>query len=83
MGGSFRFRTKLTDLIIRECRLEAVEVNGEERIPAEICVLAPGHSARDTFRMLKERGVSMEPKSFAVGVRVEHPQEMIGQGSLR
>ena len=77
MGGSFRFRTKLTDLIIREDRLEAVEVNGEERIPAEICVLAPGHSARDTFRMLKERGVSMEPKSFAVGVRVEHPQDMI------
>ena len=77
MGGSFRFETKLTDLCIEKGHLRAVEVNDGERIPAEVCVLAPGHSARDTFAMLHKRGLYMEPKSFAVGLRMEHPQEMI------
>ena len=79
MGGRFRFRSKLTDLFIKDGRLNAVEINGSEKLPAEICVLAPGHSARDTFQMLKNRGIHMEPKSFAVGLRIEHPQEMINQ----
>ncbi len=77
MGGSFRFETKMTDLIMEKGRLKAVEVDHKERIPAEVCVLAPGHSARDTFEMLDRRGIYMEPKSFAVGVRMEHPQSMI------
>ena len=77
MGGSFRFETKLTDLCIEKGHLRAVEVNDGERIPAEVCVLAPGHSARDTFTMLHKCGLYMEPKSFAVGLRMEHPQEMI------
>ena len=77
MGGSFRFETKMTDLIMEKGRLKAVEVDHKERIPAEVCVLAPGHSARDTFEMLNRRGIYMEPKSFAVGVRMEHPQSMI------
>lgn len=79
MGGSFRFRSKVTDLIIKNGCLEAVEINGEERLPASVCVLALGHSARDTFFMLKDRGLAMEPKAFAVGLRMEHPQEMINQ----
>lgn len=79
MGGSFRFRSKVTDLIVKNGCLEAVEINGEERIPASICVLALGHSARDTFLMLKNRGIDMEAKAFAVGLRMEHPQEMINQ----
>lgn len=79
MGGSFRFRSKVTDLIIKNGCLEAVEINGEERLPASICVLALGHSARDTFLMLKKRGIDMEAKAFAVGLRMEHPQEMINQ----
>lgn len=77
MGGSFRFRTKVTDLIFEDGALQAVQVNGKEQIPAQVCVLAIGHSARDTFDMLFHRGVFMEPKSFAVGVRIEHPQSMI------
>lgn len=77
MGGSFRFETKVTDLCIENGRLTAVEVNNEEKIPADACVLALGHSARDTFDMLHRRGVYMEPKSFAVGLRMEHPQKMI------
>ena len=60
MGGSFRFETTMTDLILKDGRLEAVEVNHEEKIPAEVCVLALGHSARDTFEMLSRRGVYME-----------------------
>lgn len=79
MGGSFRFCSKVTDLIVKNGCLEAVEINGEERLPASICVLALGHSARDTFLMLKKRGIDMEAKAFAVGLRMEHPQEMINQ----
>ena len=57
MGGQFRFRSTVTDLLIQDDRLEAVMVNDQERIPAEVCILAPGHSARDTFAMLNKRGV--------------------------
>lgn len=77
MGGSFRFRAKVTGLITDNGRLKAVQINDSEILPAESCVLAVGHSARDTFFMLRETGLSMEPKAFAVGLRMEHPQEMI------
>lgn len=77
MGGSFRFRSKMTDLIFENGALKAVEVNNEYLLPADVCVLAVGHSARDTFSMLLKKGLHMEPKSFAVGVRIEHPQKMI------
>ena len=50
---------------------------GKKRIPAQVCVLAVGHSARDSFFMFEKKGIYMEPKSFAVGVRMEHPQSMI------
>lgn len=79
MGGSFRFRAKATDLKIENGHLTGVEINHKEILPAEICVLAIGHSARDTFFMLKDRGLTMEPKAFAVGLRVEHPQFMINE----
>lgn len=77
MGGTFRFNTKMTDLLYEKGVLTGVEINGCEKIPAEVCVLAIGHSARDTFQMLYERQIPMEPKPFAVGVRIEHPQKMI------
>ena len=77
MGGAFRFESKVTDLCMENGRLCAVEINAGEKIPAEVCVLAPGHSARDTFSMLHRRGIFMQPKSFAVGLRMEHPQKMI------
>lgn len=79
MGGSFRFRSKVTDLKIENGRLTGVEIDHKELLPAEICVLAIGHSARDTFFMLKDRGLTMEPKAFAVGLRVEHPQTLINE----
>ena len=77
MGGAFRFESKVTDLCMENGRLCAVEINAGEKIPAEVCVLALGHSARDTFSMLHRRGIFMQPKSFAVGLRMEHPQKMI------
>lgn len=79
MGGSFRFRSKVTDLRLEKGHLSGLEINGREWMDADVCVLAVGHSARDTFRMLLDRGLHMEPKSFAVGLRMEHPQRLINE----
>ncbi len=75
-GGSFRYRTALTDLEIKNGKLSAVFLNGV-REETDFLVLAVGHSARDTFEMLFRRGLKMEQKDFAVGVRVEHRQSLI------
>ena len=80
MGGCFRFRTKMTNLRIENDQLTGVELtheNQKEIIDTNVCVLAIGHSARDTFAMLNQGPVYMEAKPFAVGVRIEHPQKMI------
>ena len=77
MGGKFQFRSKVTDLFFENSQLKEIEINGKKRIPAQVCVLAVGHSARDSFSMFEKKGIYMEPKSFAVGVRMEHPQSMI------
>lgn len=81
LGGEVRFNTKLTDIAFHGemQRHITVTVNNNERISCSALVLAVGHSARDTFYMLRSRGIYMEPKPFAVGVRVEHPQELIGR----
>ena len=77
LGAEYRFLAKVTGLKVKNGALTAVVVNDEEIIPADIAVLAPGHSARDTFLMLHELGLAMEAKPFAAGVRIEHPQTMI------
>ncbi len=77
LGGEVRFFTCLTDIVLQDGRLSSVIVNGEEEIPCHTLILAVGHSARDTAEMLYRRGVPMEQKPFAVGVRVEHPRDMI------
>ena len=76
-GGEVRFESKVTGLSIEKGKLCGVVVNGSEMLPAKTVVLAVGHSARDTFEMLLAEKVIMEAKSFAVGVRVEHPQRWI------
>ncbi len=76
MGGEFRYNTKLTDIIVKDNKIEEIIVNDKEHIKTDILVLAIGHSARDTFYMLNNY-LNMEAKPFAVGVRVEHKQEMI------
>ena len=75
-GGEVRFDSCMTDLDVRDGALVGIWVNQTEYIACETLVLATGHSARDTFAMLGKH-IHMEPKSFAVGVRIEHPQEMI------
>lgn len=77
LGGTVRFQSKVTDIRIEDQRVAAVVVNGQELIPCEAVILAPGHSARDTFEMLYKKKFSMEAKAFAIGLRVEHPREMI------
>ncbi|QSV47393.1 NAD(P)/FAD-dependent oxidoreductase [Geobacter benzoatilyticus] len=76
-GCDIRFRSQMTDIVSREGRVGAVVVNGTEELAVEELILAPGHSARDTYEMLASRGVHLLAKPFAMGVRVEHPQELI------
>ena len=75
-GGEVRFNSKLEKIFLKNGNLYSVQINGEE-IPADGMILAIGHSARDTFKMLYDSGLSMVKKPFAVGVRIEHLQEDI------
>lgn len=79
-GGEVRFSNKLTGFIIKNGKASGVTVSspeGDYEIETEHIVLAIGHSARDTFVMLKDSGFDMERKSFSIGARIEHPQELI------
>jgi len=79
LGGQVRFGSQVTEVHIQDGRITGVVINGKEVLPCEQLVLAVGHSARDTFRMLYEKRIPMEAKAFAVGLRVEHPQSMINE----
>ena len=75
-GGTLRFRCRALGLRIRDRRLRAVRTSDGE-VPATVCVLAPGHSARDFYAALLADGVQLERKPFQLGFRVEHPQDFI------
>ena len=77
LGGEFHYQTKLTNINIKENKVTSIEINHKEIIDTNVLVLAIGHSARDTFEMLNQKPLSLEPKSFAVGLRIQHPQELI------
>lgn len=80
LGGEVRFSSQVTDLIVKDERLIGLRVkspNGEEELACSAAILAIGHSARDTMQMLCDHGVKAEQKPFAVGVRIEHPRDMI------
>ncbi len=82
LGGTFYFETCLTDIGIQDEKICSVTLEKDKKtrqIPADALVLAIGHSARDTFQMLYEKKIPMEPKAFAVGLRAEHPQKMINE----
>lgn len=86
LGGTYRFHTRFTGFCqenpgsVRVSGIRVCNENGEEEvIPCDRCVLAIGHSARDTFEVLKDAGIPMQQKPFAVGVRVEHPQKKINK----
>jgi len=76
-GAQFRFRAQLVDIKFQDGAVAAAVLASGEELPCDALVLAPGHSARDTFEMLHRLGVAMRQKAFAMGVRVEHPQDLI------
>lgn len=76
-GGEVRFNARVTDLLLDQGRIRGVVVGGDREVPAERVILATGHSARDIFLLLRDRGVRLERKDLAMGVRVEHPQAII------
>ncbi len=82
LGGEVRFESQVVDLLLDDGRIEGVALAGGDSIRARHVVLAPGHSARDTFRMLHRRGVFIEPKAFSIGFRIEHPQSLIDRVRL-
>ncbi len=77
LGGEIRFSSRVDDLVLEDRQVRGVRLAGGEFIAADHVVLAVGHSARDTFHMLHERGVHIEAKPFSVGFRIEHPQALI------
>lgn len=81
-GGEVRFNSKVTSIIVKNASLAGIVVNDSDEIPCEVAVLAIGHSARDTFKMLLDKGVGFVQKPFSIGVRIEHPQEMIDRASM-
>lgn len=88
LGGHIHFNTSLEDIEIKESRIcaiklgDALGVAGSHWLPCEALVLAVGHSARSVYEMLHARGVTLESKAFAMGVRVEHPQSLINMRQL-
>ncbi len=76
-GGSVYFSARVTDFVIENGALRGLVVNDRETLETSTAVLAVGNSARDIYRKLHRHGVTLLPKGFAVGARIEHPQEMI------
>lgn len=82
LGGEVRFGAKLTDIMLQDgavCGVRYENQAGKQTLACSHLVLAPGHSARDTFRMLDRLGVPMQPKAFSMGVRIEHLQKTINE----
>lgn len=77
LGGEVRFETKLVDIMLQDGEVHGVVLEDGRIIACSALFLGIGHSARDTYELLQRRGVAMEPKPFAIGVRIEHPQAMI------
>lgn len=76
-GGEILFETKLTDILIEDQQVVGITTKKGNDLRSNNVILATGHSARDIFYLLHEKGIAIESKPFALGVRVEHPQELI------
>ncbi|PYF68373.1 NAD(P)/FAD-dependent oxidoreductase [Pedobacter nutrimenti] len=76
-GAEVRFDAKVTDLLIESGKIKGVVVNHQEELFADAVILATGHSARDIYTLLHQKGILIEAKPFALGVRIEHPQSVI------
>jgi uncharacterized protein len=78
-GGEIHYEAKVTDFIIKNKKINGVIVNSKEEFLADAVMLATGHSARDIFYLLNKNEIKIEPKPFAMGVRIEHPQPLINE----
>ncbi|PZP50044.1 MAG: FAD-binding protein [Pseudopedobacter saltans] len=78
-GGEFLFESKVIDFVIQNDEIQEVVIDNGNKIPVEALILATGHSARDIFELLYRKNILIEAKPFALGVRVEHPQELINE----
>lgn len=76
-GGLFMLEKKVTDFIIEGDAIQGIVTSDNEKYEASFVIVATGHSARDIYEICKNRGIELEMKQFAMGVRVEHPQELI------
>jgi hypothetical protein len=76
-GGEIHFDTKMTDLTVKDDRIDSITLNDSDVIEVENLVLATGHSARDIYTLLSDKKIALEFKSFALGVRIEHSQQLI------
>lgn len=79
LGGEVRFNSKVSDIVIKDEKIRSVKLSSCEEIPCDVLVLALGHSARDTYEMLFNKGILMQAKAFSVGARVEHKQQFINE----
>lgn len=75
--GEIKYSSLVEDLTIENCSINSVQLKNKQKLDCEVLVLAIGHSARDTYKMLYKKGLSLEAKPFSIGVRIEHPQEYI------
>ena len=76
-GGEIRFECKVVDFTIKENKIRAIQLQNNEEITAKNVILATGHSARDIYYLLQRKNIKIEAKSFAMGIRIEHPQQII------
>lgn len=76
-GGVFLFGKRVSDIIVEDNQVKGVVTRGNEKFLSQFVILATGHSSRDIYSLCISRGIKLEPKSFAMGVRVEHPQVLI------
>lgn len=79
LGGEVRFNSRVTDLVIQDNSITGVKINHEDILNSDKVLLALGHSSRDTFEMLYKNGIKIIQKGFSIGVRIEHPQELINE----
>ncbi|SHM74911.1 NAD(P)/FAD-dependent oxidoreductase [Polaribacter sp. KT 15] len=78
-GGEVHFETRVTDFIVKNNKLQAIQLQNGQEMSVNSVILATGHSARDVYELLHKKEIALKAKSFAMGVRVEHPQEIIDQ----
>jgi len=78
-GGEIHFNSRVTDFILKEKKICGVIINDEKEFLGDSVILATGHSARDIFYLLHKKNIKIEPKPFALGVRIEHPQSLINE----